>query len=120
MAIRSIVGIATFDKSRAPSQLAGTLMRVRLPELFTHRGLTAYAVAQQSGGRISTSVLYRLLRTEGRARYLDAELLDALCDVLGVGPGELLEQEAPRAEPTPATVREAAPAKRARGRSAAE
>ena len=68
-------------------------MRIRLPELFEERGLTAYAVAQQSAGRISTSVLYRLLRSEGKARYLDAELLDALCDVLGVTPNELLEHE---------------------------
>jgi DNA-binding Xre family transcriptional regulator len=71
-------------------------MRIRLPELFKERGLTAYAVAQQSDGRISTSVLYRLMRTKGRARYLDAELLDALCDVLGVAPSELLERETAR------------------------
>lgn len=71
-------------------------MRVRLPELFEKRGLTAYAVAQQSEGRISTSALYRLLRTNGRARYLDAELLDALCDVLSVEPSELLEREGRR------------------------
>ena len=44
-------------------------MRIRLPELFEERGLTAYAVAQQSDGRISTSVLYRLLRSQGKARY---------------------------------------------------
>lgn len=68
-------------------------MRIRLPELFEDRGLTAYAVAQQSDGRISTSVLYRLIRSQGKARYLDAALLDALCDVLGITPNELLEHE---------------------------
>jgi len=68
-------------------------MRVRLAELLEIRGLTAYAVAQQSDGRISTSALYRLLKSDGRVRYLDAELLDALCDVLDVEPGELLERE---------------------------
>ena len=71
-------------------------MRVRLAELMEARGLTAYAVAKQSDGRISTSVLYRLLKTDGRARYLDAELLEALCDVLDVGPGELLERDKAR------------------------
>jgi DNA-binding Xre family transcriptional regulator len=71
-------------------------MRVRLAELLESRGLTAYAVAQQSDGRISTSALYRLLKSDGRARYLDAELLDALCDVLDVDPGELLEREPAR------------------------
>jgi DNA-binding Xre family transcriptional regulator len=68
-------------------------MRVRLAELMEPRGLTAYALAQQSDGRISTSALYRLLKSDGRARYLDSELLDALCDVLKVNPGELLEHE---------------------------
>ena len=71
-------------------------MRVRLEELMKDRGLSAYAVAQLSDGRISTSALYRLLRSSGRARYLDAQLLEALCDVLDVGPGDLLEREKPR------------------------
>jgi DNA-binding Xre family transcriptional regulator len=68
-------------------------MRLRLAELMEARGLTAYAVAQESDGRISTSALYRLLKNEGRARYLDADLLEALCDAFNVGPGELLERE---------------------------
>ena len=72
-------------------------MRLRLAELMKDRGLTAYAVAKQSGGRVSTSALYRLLRADGRARLLDAELLEALCDVFDVGPGELLERDSPRA-----------------------
>ena len=68
-------------------------MRVRLAELMESRGLTAYAVAQQSDGRISTSALYRLIKADGRARYLDSQLLEALCDVLDVEPGELLERD---------------------------
>ena len=68
-------------------------MRVRVPELLEERGLTAYAVAQASGGRISLSALYRLVRAGGRVRFLDAALLDALCDVLDVGPDALLERE---------------------------
>lgn len=70
-------------------------MRLRLSELLEARGLTAYALAQQSDGRISTSALYRLLKVDGRPRLLDAELLEALCDVFDVGPGELLERERP-------------------------
>ena len=68
-------------------------MRVRLAELMEARRLTAYAVAKQSDGRVSTSALYRLLRNDGRARFLDADLLEALCDVLDVEPGELLERD---------------------------
>lgn len=68
-------------------------MRVRLPELLESHRLTAYAVAQRSGGRVSTSALYRLIANDGHARYLDADLLDALCDVFDIEPGELLERE---------------------------
>ena len=71
-------------------------MRVRLAELLESRGMTAYSVAQQSDGRVSTSALYRLLKNDGRVRLLDADLLDALCDVFDVGPGELLEREGTR------------------------
>lgn len=71
-------------------------MRIRLPELLEERGLTAYAVAQQSGGRIEQSGLYRLMRKRGKVRYIDADLMEALCDVLGVEPGDLLEREGKR------------------------
>ena len=72
------------------------LMRIRLPELLLERGLTPYAVAKASGGRIDQSTLYRLQRKRGRVDLFSAELLEALCDVLGVEPGELLERDAPK------------------------
>jgi DNA-binding Xre family transcriptional regulator len=68
-------------------------MRLRLPELLEERGLTGYALVQLAGGRIGTASLYRLVQRKGKVRYLDAELLETLCDVLGVEPGELLERE---------------------------
>ena len=68
-------------------------MRIRLPELLAEHKTTAYAIAQRSNGRIDQSTLYRLARKRGIVRYLDADLLEALCDVLGVGPEKLLERE---------------------------
>ena len=68
-------------------------MRLRLPELLAEHGVTAYTLAQRSKGRISPSTLYRLVRSRGRVRYLDADLLEALCDVLGVAAGDLLERQ---------------------------
>jgi DNA-binding Xre family transcriptional regulator len=68
-------------------------MRLRLPELLEEHKTTAYAIAQQSDGRIDQSTLYRLTRKRGVVRYLDTTLLEALCDVLGVEPGALLERE---------------------------
>ena len=73
------------------------LMRIRIPELLEEQRppWSAYKLAQQSGGRISLSAAYRLQKARGRVRFLDAELLEALCDVFNVrNLNELLEREA--------------------------
>jgi DNA-binding Xre family transcriptional regulator len=69
------------------------IMRLRLPELLIERDMTPYALVKQAGGRISLSTAYRLNRNKGKVRYLDTELLEALCDVLDCEPGELLERQ---------------------------
>jgi DNA-binding Xre family transcriptional regulator len=69
------------------------MMRLRLPELLNERGMSAYALSKQSKGRISMSTAYRMARLSGRVQNFDAELLEALCDVLSVEPGELLERD---------------------------
>ena len=75
-------------------------MRIRLPELMQRRGLTAYAMSKQSAGRISLSTAYRLVEMEGSLETFGAEILEALCDVLQVEPGELLERDVmPKAKP---------------------
>jgi DNA-binding Xre family transcriptional regulator len=75
-------------------------MRLRLPELLEEHDppLTAYAVAKSKAahGRISLSTIYRLIRQRGQVESFDAELLEALCDVLGVEPGRLLERQRKR------------------------
>lgn len=68
-------------------------MRLRLPELLDHRGMSAYALSKRSKGRISMSTAYRMSRLSGRVQTFDAELLEALCDVLSVEPAELLERD---------------------------
>ena len=70
-------------------------IRIRFTELLRQRGLTAYAVAKTSGGRISLRMAYRLKRQRGWFSTIRADVLEALCDVLGVGPGDLLERESP-------------------------
>lgn len=67
-------------------------IRLRLPELLEEHDLTAYEIAARSEGRIDASTLYRLTRQRGEVDRLSTPLLDALCDVLGVAPGELLER----------------------------
>ena len=68
-------------------------MRLRLRELLAERDMTAYALVEASGRRIDMSTAYRLLRNNGRVQAFSADLLDALCDVLDVEVGELLEHE---------------------------
>ena len=92
-------------------------MRLRLPELLEEHGLTAYALAKASGGKIDMSQAYRLTRCRGRVRYLDTKLLDALCDALSVEPGALLERTPTakrRRTGTRAKGKRSTPAKRAR------
>jgi DNA-binding Xre family transcriptional regulator len=70
-------------------------VRIRLPEVLDEHKppLTAYEVAKRSEGRIIPSTLYRVMRQEGRVRLFDGDLLEALCDVLNIEPGDLLERE---------------------------
>ncbi len=39
------------------------------------------------------STAYRLVKLNGRVQNFDAGMLEALCDVLSVEPGELLERD---------------------------
>ena len=71
-------------------------MRLRLPELMKANELTAYQVSRRSGGRISMSTAYRLHRLKGRVATFDADVLEALCDVFQVDPGELFERDTKR------------------------
>ena len=71
-------------------------VRLRLPELLEARGLTPYHLHKTSGGRISLSAAYRYTRLRGKVASFDGEILEALCDVLDLEPGELLEREAPK------------------------
>ena len=57
--------------------------------------MTAYALHQASAGRISLSAAYRLADDEWKC--LSREVIAALCDVLAVAPGDLLEYAPDRA-----------------------
>jgi DNA-binding Xre family transcriptional regulator len=71
-------------------------MRLRLPELMDAKGWSAYQLSKATSGRVSMSTAYRLARMRGRIQTFDAEMLEALCDVFNVTPGELLERETKR------------------------
>ena len=70
-------------------------MRLRLPELLKTRRLTAYALAKQSGGRISIPLAYRLAKSHGVFGSVRPQTLAALCDVLKVEPGQLFKRISP-------------------------
>lgn len=72
------------------------LMRIRIPELLKAQKpepWSPYRLSVESDGRISMSTAYRLNRQKGRVKTFDGELLETLCEVLKVEPGELLERE---------------------------
>lgn len=75
-------------------------IRLRFPELLEERGLTGYALSVATGGTISMSTVYRWVRARGRIQTIDTGLLEALCDALNAGPGEILELETKRRRDT--------------------
>jgi DNA-binding Xre family transcriptional regulator len=68
-------------------------MRIRLAELMAQRQTNPRRIELATQGAINARTLYRIKAMDGRPRFFDAELLDALCQVLEVGPGDLLEHE---------------------------
>ncbi len=68
-------------------------MRLRFPELFTETGVNPYRLALDSGKRISLSTAYRLKREKGKLQTYKGDMLDAICDVMGLEPGDLWERD---------------------------
>jgi DNA-binding Xre family transcriptional regulator len=72
-------------------------MRIRFPELLAASGKTTYRVHKESKGRISLSTAYRLKKSGGKVRFLDVDLLEALCDVFEIRDlDDLLERDKKR------------------------
>lgn len=76
-------------------------MRLRIPELLEARGWNAYRLAKESDGRISQSTAHRLVADRGNLRLFSADVLETLCDILEVEPGELFERATPPRKATP-------------------
>lgn len=68
-------------------------MRLRFPELFTETGVNPYRLSRDSNKRISLSTAYRLKRVGGKLHTYKSDMLDAICDVMGVSPAEIWERE---------------------------
>jgi DNA-binding Xre family transcriptional regulator len=71
-------------------------LRLRLPELLEKRGMTPYAFSKATKGRVSMSTAYRIVRMRGRLQTFEATLLEAMCEVFRVKPGELFKWERKR------------------------
>ena len=69
-----------------------SMIRLRLKELLRERGMTAYAFAKASKGRVSLSGAYRVVRLRGRLAMFDARLIEAMLEAFSIEPGELFTQ----------------------------
>lgn len=67
-------------------------VRLRVAKLLEKRGLTAYQLAKESGGAISTTQAYRLTSPTPTAFPPSFATIEALCDLLDVKPGDLFER----------------------------
>lgn len=69
-------------------------VRLRIPELMARRKWrTAYQLAKASGGRLSTTNAYHLVENAGNISRVSMEVLEVLCDVFDVEPGDLFERD---------------------------
>jgi DNA-binding Xre family transcriptional regulator len=65
------------------------MVRLKVHELMSERGITAYRLSQQTD--LTYPSAYRLSRAGGRFGRLHAETLDQLCHFFHVQPGRLLQ-----------------------------
>jgi DNA-binding Xre family transcriptional regulator len=71
------------------------VLRLRLRQILRARRLTGYAFAKYTG--LSLNTIYRLTRSNGRFRLIQADTLERLCAALRVTPMELFDYEPPPA-----------------------
>jgi hypothetical protein len=74
-------------------------LRLRIPELLTDAGLTAWGLHKAAPGAITATMAYRLVRERGQLETFPRKTLEALADVLGCEPCELLTFDPPPAAP---------------------
>lgn len=67
----------------------GFMVRLRVHELMTQRGITAYRLCQATD--LTYPSAYRLSRADGRFGRLHADTLEQLCRFFHVQPGRLLQ-----------------------------
>jgi len=72
-------------------------VRLRIPELMARRKWrTGYQLAKASGGRLSVTNAYHLVENAGNISRVSMDVLEVLCDVFDVDPGDLFEREKKR------------------------
>lgn len=63
------------------------MIRFRVNDVLDRKDWSGYRLAQESG--LNHSVIWKILK--GKARRLDVDTLNALCEALQCQPGDLLE-----------------------------
>jgi DNA-binding Xre family transcriptional regulator len=71
-------------------QRAFSSVELKVPELMKKQGVSAPDLWRDSAGRIGRRTAYRIANGEKDTLYL--EEIAALCDLLGVEPGDLFER----------------------------
>src|SRR5438094_10056316 len=75
------------------------VLRLRLRQVLTARGLSPYGLAKFTG--LSLNTIYRLTRPNGRSSLIPADTLARLCGALRVTPSELVDDAVPSGKRRP-------------------
>lgn len=70
-------------------------LRLRIPELLTEAGLTAWGLHKAAPHAITPTMAYRLVRERGQLEAFPRKTLEALAEVLQCAPCELLTFDPP-------------------------
>ncbi len=70
-------------------------LRLKIPELLTKRGLTAWGLHKAAPDAITATMAYRLVRQQGYLETFPRKTLEALAVVLNCPPGDLLTFDTP-------------------------
>ena len=94
--LSKLVHTPQLDIAAAGRNFPSMAIRLRVGDVLRKRGMTAYQLAKQSGGRISLSLAYRLEQDRFGKHPPTWDMLEIICQVLEVDVTDLFQRMPPK------------------------